>query len=52
MEGGVVLCHPDRIDSCFQLRLTQALGSLESLTSLRTDKSMSARGEMTSIKMK
>lgn len=50
-EGGVVLCNPDVIDSSFRCRLTQALGSLESLTSLQRDKSMFAHGEMGSIKM-
>lgn len=52
MEGGVVLCNADMIDSSFQFRLTQALGSLESLTSLQRDKSMFVCAEMSSSIMK
>ena len=52
MEGGVVLCNPDVIDSSFQFRLTPALGSLESLTSLQRDKSIFVCAELTGIKMK
>lgn len=52
MEGGVVLCNPDMIDSSFQFRLTPALGSLESLTSLQRDKSIFVCAELTSIKIK
>lgn len=34
MEGGLVLGNPSAIDSAFQFRMAQALGSLQSLTSL------------------